>query len=160
MSDIVVRAATADDCAALAELIGELLAQHDEAVPADLAGALRRDGFGPAPRFEAVLAERGPEALGMALYYPVYRPSLAGHGLLMEDLYVRGAARRAGVGRLIMAHLAGLARGRGCGYIEWVAADGNEAGNSFYRAVGARPLAGKTGYQIDGAALTRLAEAE
>lgn len=160
MSAIAVRAATADDCAVLAELIAELLGQHDLAAPTDLAGALPRDGFGAAPRFEAVLAERRAEALGMALYYPVYRPSLAGHGLLMEDLYVRPAARREGVGRLIMAHLAGLARGRGCAYVEWVAADGNRAGGAFYRAVGARPLAGKTGYQIDGAALTRLAGGE
>ncbi len=50
MSDIVVRAATAEDCAMLAALIGELLVQHDLAVPADLA--------------EALLAERGGEALG------------------------------------------------------------------------------------------------
>lgn len=157
MTAVNVRAATVGDCPALADLIGGLLAQHDTRAPADFAAVLARDEFGATARFEALIAEHDGGAVGAALYYPVYRPSLAGHGLLMEDLYVRPAARRLGVGRRIMARLAGLARARACRYIEWVTAAGNVAGQSFYGALGAVPIADRTGYQIDGDALARLA---
>ncbi len=152
-----VRAATADDAETLAGMLGELLAAHDTAAPADFAASLARDGFGEQPRFEALIAERDGEALGVALFYPAYRPSLAGPGLVMEDLYVRPAARRLGVGRRLLARLAALARARGCKYIEWTVAGDNEAARAFYAASGAGLRAGKASYQLDGDALDALA---
>ena len=157
MSDTVIRAAAIEDCEALAAMLVALLAQHRTVVPDGLAGALRRDGFGATPGFEALIAERGGEALGMALYYPVYRPSLAGRGLLMEDLYVRPEARRQGIGRALMARLARLAKDRGCVYIEWLVEGGNQAAETFYAAAGAVLDGGKMVCQIDGQALDRLA---
>ncbi len=159
--DVIVRGAVGADCGTLAAMIGALLSQHRTAVPGDLEGALRRDGFGDAPRFEALIAEGGGQgdikALGMALLYPVYRPSLAGHGLLMEDLFVLPGARRLGVGRALMAAIARLAKSRGCVYIEWLVEGGNRAGEAFYAAAGAHLEEGKMVCQIDGEALDRLA---
>ena len=114
--------------------------------------------FGATPGFEALIAERGGEALGMALYYPVYRPSLAGRGLLMEDLYVRPEARRQGIGRALMARLARLAKDRGCVYIEWLVEGGNQAAERFYAAAGAEMNEGKMVCLIDGQGLDRLAK--
>lgn len=156
--EITIRSAVSTDCGALAAMIGALLSQHRTAVPVDLEAALRRDGFGDTPRFEALIAERGGEALGMALLYPVYRPSLAGHGLLMEDLFVIPEARRLGVGRALMAVIARLAKSRGCVYIEWLVEGGNRAGEAFYAAAGAHLEEGKMVCQIDGEALDRLAK--
>lgn len=164
MGEVAIRGAVIGDCETLASLIGALLTQHRTAVPDGLANALRRDGFGAAPRFEALIAERhgegGVEALGMALYYPVYRPSRAGHGLFMEDLFVRPEARRLGVGRKLMFRIARLAKSRGCVYIEWLVEDGNRTAETFYAAAGAVMSGGKMVCQIDGDALDRLAHEE
>ncbi len=157
MSGLVIRRAEAGDAATLARLIAALLDRHGIAAPAGLEAALARDGFGPRPRFEALLAERAGAAVGMALYYPAWRPSLAAPGLVMEDLYVAPEARRGGVGRALFAALAARARARGCAYVEWTVEAGNETARAFYEATGARPRAGKVSYQIDGAALAALA---
>ncbi len=155
---IAIRVAEIEDCESLAAMIGALLFGHDTAVPDGLAGALRRDGFGATPRFEALVAERGGESLGMALFYPVYRPSLSGHGLFMEDLYVRSEARRLGVGRALMCHFARLAKSRGCVYIEWLVESGNKTAEKFYASGGATMDEGNTVCLINGEALDRLAQ--
>ena len=157
MSDITIRVTEIEDCESLAALIGALLSGHNTAVPDGLAGALRRDGFGATPRFEALVAERQGESLGVALFYPVYRPSLSGHGLFMEDLYVRPEARRLGVGRALMTRMARLAKSRACVYVEWLVEGGRQAAEKFYAAAGAAMDEGKTVCQIDGKALGRLA---
>ncbi len=157
MSGVTLRAAAAGDCETLASLLGALLAEHDTAPPPDFAGSLRRDGFGETPRFEALLAEKDGEAIGAALVYPVYRPSLAAPGLVMEDLYVRPSARRLGVGRMLLAHLAGLARERGCKYILWEVEDANDAARAFYARCGARLRDDKCSYEFDAAAIDALA---
>lgn len=171
-SEITIRDAAIEDCESLAAMIGALLTQHRTMVPGDLASALRRDGFGAAPRFEALIAERNGEGdieghvegdvetLGMALYYAVYRPSLAGHGLLMEDLFVRPEARRLGVGRAFIRRIARLAKSRGCVYIEWLVEGGNRPAEAFYAATGAVMEEGKMVCQIDGDALDHLADEE
>lgn len=66
-------------------------------------------------------------------------------------------ARRLGVGRALMAHMARLAKLRGCVYIEWLVEGGNRPAESFYRATGAHMDGGKMVCQIDGEALDRLA---
>ncbi len=158
MSEITIRVAEIEDCESVAAMIGVLLRGHDTAVPDGLAGALRRDGFGATPRFEALVAERRGESLGVALFYPVYRPSLCGHGLFMEDLYVRPEARRLGVGRALMADFARLAKSRGCVYIEWLVESGNQTAEKFYAAAGATMDEGNTVCLINGEALDRLAQ--
>ena len=61
------------------------------------------------------------------------------HGIYLEDLYVRPAARRTGAGRLLMATLAALCVERGYQRLEWHMLDWNPAAE-FYRAVGAEPI--------------------
>ena len=157
MNHITIRAAGIDDCETLAAMIGALLTEHATAVPDDLAAALCRDGFGATPRFEALIAMRRGESLAMTLYYPVYRPSLRGHGLFMEDRYVRSQARRLGIGRALMSRLARLAKSRGCVYIEWCVEARNQAAGKFYAAAGADRDEGMVVCQIKGAALDALA---
>ena len=38
----------------------------------DATARLLRDGFGAAPRFEAIIAERNGAAVGYALFWPIY----------------------------------------------------------------------------------------
>lgn len=120
---------------------------------------LRDTLFGPRPGAEVVIAEDGAgEPLGFALFFHNYSTFLAQPGLYLEDLYVRPEARGRGAGRALLAHLARLARERGCGRLEWWVLDWNESAIRFYRALGARPMDEWTVFRLAGADLDRLAD--
>ena len=79
MSEIAIRFATADDVGLLLQLIRELAA-YERAPDAVVASEddLRRHGFGPAPRFEALLALVDDKPAGFALFYRSFRPGSGG----------------------------------------------------------------------------------
>src|SRR5690554_5164599 len=89
-----IRPAVEADCATMLELIRELAGFERmlNQVAVDEA-RLRRDGFGPRPRFGCLLAERRGEVLGMALFFPAYSTFAGEAGLYIEDLIVRDAHR-------------------------------------------------------------------
>lgn len=105
----------------------------------------------------AVIAYLDEEPAGFALYFFSFSTFLARPGLFLEDLYVRPAYRRLGIGRALMAHLAKIAVDRRCGRMEWNVLNWNELALSVYRAVGARPMTEWTGQRLTGDALRALA---
>jgi GNAT superfamily N-acetyltransferase len=129
-------------------------------------GSLRETLFGPRPYAEVVIAELGsgtedgPGArpVGFALFFHNYSTFLGRPGLYLEDLYVRPEARGLGVGRRLLTHLAGIARERGCGRMEWSVLDWNEPAIGFYRSLGAQPMDEWTVYRVTGEALEALAD--
>ena len=96
-----VRPARPEDVALLLELFGELAEyehlEHElQATEEQLGEAL----FGERPAAEALIAERGGEALGYALFFPTFSSFLASTGVWLEDLFVRQTtAARASAGR-------------------------------------------------------------
>ena len=77
-------------------------------------------------------------------------------GIFVEDLFVTEAARGQGVGRLLLARLAALARERGCASLSLVVLDWNPA-RAFYDRLGFAEASGWLPYRMTGAALERLA---
>lgn len=132
-----IRLATAADAATLATLIDELNADQGEATGQVTVEAVRRDGFGAAPEFKALLAERDGTALGYALFNPTWSTEDGARGLYLYDLYVRDVARGQGVGRALMVALAHLAREDGRSFLWWNSKDWNRAAQDFYRRLGA-----------------------
>jgi GNAT superfamily N-acetyltransferase len=59
---------------------------------------LRRDGFGPDPKFRAIIAEQNRQPAGYAIFFTCYS-TWAGSGLFLEDLFVRESFRGHGVGK-------------------------------------------------------------
>lgn len=118
-----------------------------------LAGAL----FGEQPVAHAVLALDGDVPVGFALYFFSFSTWLGRAGLYLEDVYVTPAARNRGIGRALLAHLAGIAVERGCGRMEWSVLDWNESAIGFYHSVGAMPLEGWTVFRLTGDYLRALA---
>src|SRR5499427_7124242 len=104
MSAITLRFAKAEDVGLLLELIRELAA-YEKAPDAVVASEddLRKYGFGPEVRFEALLAFLDGEPAGTALFHSRFSTWLGRPGLYLEDLYVMEAARGFGVGRRLMA---------------------------------------------------------
>jgi len=155
----VIRPAARADVPALLELIGEL-ADYErlrDQLVAD-ASLLERHLFGERPVAEALLAETGGAAAGYALFFPTFSTFLGRPGIWLEDLFVRPAHRRAGIGRALLAEVARLAVERGCGRLEWSALDWNEPALAFYRGLGAQRLDEWRLHRISGEQLTAFAE--
>lgn len=105
---------------------------------------------------EVLLAERGGEAVGFALFFHNFSTFLGRRGLYLEDLYVRPEHRGAGVGTALIRELARIATERGCGRLEWWCLDWNEPSIRFYRSLGAEPMDEWTVYRISGETLAQL----
>ena len=154
---ITIRFATADDVPLLLRLI-RALAVFERAPDAVVATEedLRRHGFGPEPRFEAILAFLDGEPAGCALFHTRFSTWLGRPGLYLEDLYVTEEARGKGVGKRLMARLAAIAVERGWGRIDFHVLDWNPA-REFYHGLGMEHLGEWLRYGADETALRRLA---
>lgn len=119
---------------------------------------LHRALFDEAPIVHAVVARTGEGIpAGFALYFFNFSTFLAQPGLYLEDLFVRPAFRRNGLGRLLLAHLAKVAIARDCGRMEWSVLNWNETALKVYRAIGATPMDEWTVQRLTGPALANLA---
>lgn len=155
---LVLRPAVAADAELVLAFVREL-AEYERlshAVTAD-AAALRETLFGARPAAEVVIAEFEGAPAGFALFFTSYSTFLARPGIYLEDLFVRPAFRGKGIGRALLAHLAGIATARRCGRLEWSVLDWNEPAIGFYRGLGAQPMDEWTVYRVEGAAIGRLA---
>lgn len=154
---VTVRATTADDVPRLLELFAALadyeqLADELHATEEQLREAL----FGQRPAAEALIAERGSESVGYALFFPTFSSFLATRGIWLEDLFVLPAHRGAGVGRALLAAVAARVPDAG-GRLEWCALDWNELALGFYRGIGARAMHDWTTLRLHREPLARLA---
>ncbi len=136
-----IRPATIDDAALLASLILEL-AEYDQlaqevGVNAD---AIARDGFGPHPKFRAVIAELDGQAAGYAVFFEFYSTFQARAGLFVDDIFVRPQFRKKGIGRALLAHVARIAWQEGYFCMRWEVLDWNTPAIEFYKRLGAEFL--------------------
>jgi GNAT superfamily N-acetyltransferase len=123
------------------------------------AGQLEAALFGPAPAlFGHVALDTTEQPVGFALWFLTFSTWEGTHGIHLEDLYVRPAARGTGAGRLLLAALAACCVERGYRRLEWMMLDWNPAAG-FYRAIDARTIDDWVPYRLEGAALRRLAAA-
>ncbi len=132
-----IRAATAEDAPTIAELGRALNLHQGDPLEHFTAAAVRRDGFGEAPQFTVLVAERDARILGYALFCDAYESSYAARGLYLCDLYVRPQDRRQGTGRALMAAVAREAKARGKSFVWWASKPWNSEAQAFYRALGA-----------------------
>lgn len=97
---------------------------------------LLRDGFGPQPSFQVLIAEYGGETAGYALFFDYYS-SFKGRCIFLEDLFIRGQFRGKGIGNAFFERLAAIAeQGKYVGLILQVF-DWNKPAVEFYKKIGA-----------------------
>ena len=114
--------------------------------------------FGDRPAlFGHVAVDEQGTPVGCALWFLNFSTWEGVHGIYLEDLYVRPAARRTGAGAALLAALAALCVERGYQRLEWVMLAWNPA-RDFYAAVGASVVDDWLPYRLSGPALHRLAE--
>jgi GNAT superfamily N-acetyltransferase len=129
---------------------------------------LLRDGWGPAPRFTALIADwhqtengqpttENPIPAGFALYFTSYSTWRGHHGIRLEDLYVTPSLRGKGIGKGLLAKLAAIAVEQGCPRLEWDVLDWNAPAIAVYEAIGASILTEWRIMRLSGEALQTLA---
>ena len=153
-----MRAATPADVPLLLEMFRELAVyEHLEHAMSGTAEMVERALFGEQPAAEALLAERGGEAAGYAVFFPTFSTFRATSGIWLEDLYVRPDHRRGGVGRALVAAVAARVLERGGERLEWVALDWNELALGFYERLGGQRMGDWLTHRLGGEDLHALA---
>ncbi|MEU9445908.1 GNAT family N-acetyltransferase [Streptomyces sp. NPDC048304] len=158
----MIRAATADDIPAIHAMIREL-AEYEKALEEAKASEeqLAEALFGARPAAFAHMAvdDASGEPVGFALWFLNFSTWRGVHGIYLEDLYVRPAARGGGHGRALLTELARICVERGYGRLEWAVLDWNRPAIGFYEALGARPQDEWTVYRLTDGALAALGSA-
>ena len=157
--DIAIRRASEADLPAVMELL-ILLAEFDGSRDSFVAteDQLHQAFFSSTPRAQVLLAVVDGEAIGLASYYPTFSTWQARPGIWLDDLYVREGYRNRGVGTALMAEVARIARGLGCGRIDWIVASSNDRGIAFYERQGATVHHLVRCVRLGAAGIERLAE--
>jgi len=133
-----IRPATIKDASLLATMILELAQyeklDHEAAVTAE---SIARDGFGPNPKFRAVIAEVDGKPAGYAVFFEFYSTFQGRAGLFLEDLYVRPPLRKQGIGQALLNHVARIAWEEDYFCMRWEVLDWNKPAIEFYKRLGA-----------------------
>jgi GNAT superfamily N-acetyltransferase len=155
---LTIRPATIADVALLRTLIRELAEFERELDLCRIEEAdLARDGFGTSPKFRALIAHWDGYPAGYALFFNYYS-TWAGPGLFLEDLFVRDQFRSRGIGKALLAAVAGIAVQQNCYGLRWEVLDWNEKAIEFYKSLGAKFCDQWRPVLLADQALQRLAE--
>lgn len=138
MTAITLRRADLADAPLIQTLLREQAAHHGEVLEAGVE-ALAEYGFGAKPLFRVILAERGTEALGFALYYPDFSTLRGRPGVMLQDIYVREAARGLGLGRALLAEVMLDAADWDAAFLTLMIDRANDGARAFYAKAGFAP---------------------
>ncbi len=154
-----IRSATVNDVPLILRFIRGL-AEYERDPQAAVATEddLRRDGFGPDPKFRVLIAEWSGEPAGFAFFFYNYSTWRGRPGLYLEDLFVEPRFRGKGIGKALLVRLAQIAIAENCARFQWAVLDWNEPAIKFYESLGATLLKEWLTMRVEGDALQRLAE--
>ena len=157
--NITIREAKAGDGPVLHRLVCELANHHDElgrvvSKPEELEAGL----VSMSDHRGCLIAESKGEAVGFVYWYEVFTTFSARPKLYMEDICVSKRARGTGAGFALVKALARICVERGYTRFEWLAMQGNEAGQKFYTQIGGQIRRGADTWQLTDDDIVMLAE--
>jgi len=155
--EVELRAATPDDVPLLLSFIREM-AEFERLTVSATEASLRDALFGEAAAARALLVFTSGEPIGYATYFFSFTSMMGRRAFWLDDLFVAPAFRGKGLGKALMAHLAGIAAQNQCARFEWIVLDWNTPAIEFYKALGAEMLTDWRACRLDEVALKRLAE--
>jgi len=84
-----------------------------------------------------LIAEYNCEAIGYAIYYPVFGSFAAEGGVHLEDMFLNEKIRHCGFGKKFFLKIEEFVKQEGFSKIEWSCLDWNELAIGFYGKIGA-----------------------
>jgi GNAT superfamily N-acetyltransferase len=156
---LAIRKAEPADSALIFALVRELanyekLSTAVDASEAQIAAAL----FTPEPRAFCDIAEWDGKAAGFALWFLNFSTFRGRHGIYLEDIFVRPAFRKKGIGKALLGRLATRCLDGGFPRLEWAVLDWNTPAIAFYRSLGAELLDDWRICRLSGEALKGLGQ--
>lgn len=132
-----IRKGRIEDMPRILELIQELASfeKQPDAVQVTVSD-LERDGFGPNPLFQILVAELDGEIPGIALFYNRFS-TWKGKTIHLEDLIVSEQYRGSGIGMKLYQAVMAEAKKQNVRRVEWNVLDWNTPAISFYEKTGA-----------------------
>ncbi|NJK83087.1 MAG: GNAT family N-acetyltransferase [Saprospiraceae bacterium] len=130
MENINIRKATLHDLPFIHELVREL-AIYEKAEQEFIATLDDYERDMQAGIFEAIVAEKEQETLGMVLYYMAYS-TWKGRMMYLEDFVVKQAYRQHGLGQLLFNAFIEESKQKGCRLAKWQVLDWNAPAIRFY----------------------------
>ncbi|WP_457309645.1 N-acetyltransferase family protein [Sphingomonas sp. UYAg733] len=134
-----MRPAAHSDAASLRQLIEELAVE--EGLSGELhatEGLLATELSRPSPTANFLLAERDGAPLGFCAWYHGFSTFESRRTAFIEDVFVRHAARRKGIGAALLRHVALEAASYGLPRIEWRVQRSNEDAIKLFERAGLR----------------------
>jgi GNAT superfamily N-acetyltransferase len=132
-----IRAAMVEDVTLLRIMIRELAEYEHELNKVTITESdLVRDGFGPQPKFRALIAEWDGQPAAYALFFDFYS-TWQGRQVFLEDLFVRPEFRGRKIGKRLLAAVARIAERDGCHGMRWEVLEWNHSAVEFYKSLGA-----------------------
>jgi GNAT superfamily N-acetyltransferase len=155
---LTIRPTTREDVPKLLTLIRGLATYEKKLQKAVVSEAdLLRDGFGPSPKFRALIAEWDGEPAGYASFFYFYSTFQGRPALFLEDLFVPDEFRGKGIGKALLVAVCKLAVEEGCFALRWEVLDWNRPAIEFYEKLGATFLNERKVVTFDTEALQRVA---
>ena len=158
-NNLSIRVATANDTPLILQFIKEL-AEYEQLLHEVVATEelLQETLFGSKAYAEVIIGYFDKKPASFALFFHNFSTFLGKPGIYLEDLYVRPEFRGQGIGQIMLAYLAKLAKDRKCGRLEWWVLDWNETAIKFYKKIGAKAMDEWTVQRVSGQELNNLAE--
>lgn len=101
---------------------------------------LREFLFGEKKYAEVLIGYFEEKPVAFLLYFHNFSTFIGRPGIYMEDLYVQPKMRGKGLGKELIRYLAGIARERKCGRIEWAVLNWNDPAIQLYKNLNAKPM--------------------
>jgi GNAT superfamily N-acetyltransferase len=158
---LTIRPAQPADAALIFALVRDLaeyekLSAEVDATEESIAAAL----FCEQPRLFCDIADWDGHAAGFSTWFLNFSTFRGRHGIYVEDIYVRPAFRKHGIGRALMQRLARACVERGYARLEWAVLGWNAPSIAFYKSIGAEVMDEWRICRLSGEALFSFARQE
>lgn len=91
----------------------------------------------------ALIAEYNDEAIGYAVYYPIFGSFAAEGGAHLEDMFLKEEYRHHGFGSRFFSKIEEFVKQEGYSKMEWSCLDWNITASNFYDKIGAEQERGR-----------------
>ena len=139
----------AEAIAALLEELGRFYGTPASGSPQWRVNQVNEAIFTTPPAAYALIARDGRQVAGLAAYSFLWPSKGPARSLYLKELYVAGAYRGQGVGKLLMHAVFETAAMLKCSRVEWTTDRGNTAARAFYAGLGLPEYPSKIFYRVE-----------